>query len=109
MSRATIITERFAAAGASWDTQVWALKVASRESGCDNNQRNNNASTGDDSFGWCQLNARAGHFGSNGILAGWDRWLLLTNFTYNTDACVRMWQECGRGPWNYGNYYCRKP
>ena len=109
VERATIITDAFRAAGASTDTQLWALTVASRESNCDNTAHNYNTATRDDSYGWCQLNARSGHFGSDGILAGWDRDRLLIDFVYNTDACVAMWMVCGRGPWNAGNYYCKVP
>ena len=108
VERATIITDAFRAAGASTDTQLWALTVASRESNCDNTAHNHNTRTRDDSYGWCQLNARSGHFGSNGILAGWDRDRLLTDFAYNTDACVAMWSVCGRGPWS-PPYSCKKP
>ena len=108
IERATVITDVFRAAGASTDTQIWALTVASRESNCDNTAHNYNTRTRDDSYGWCQLNARSGHFGSNGVLAGWDRNRLLTDFGYNTEACVAMWAVCGRGPWS-PPYSCRVP
>lgn len=103
------VSERFAAAGASWDSQLRMLTIFSRETGCDHTKRNQNSNTGDDSFGPCQLNALSGHFGPNGVLKGWDRWRILTDWYYAIDACVTMWITCGFGPWNYGNYYCSKP
>lgn len=106
---ADVIALRFLRAGASRSTVEWALYTISRESGCRHWLRNHNLSTGDDSFGLCQLNALAGHFGPNGVLAGWDRWRLLEDFSYNVDACVKMWTVCGRGPWNRDGYYCTRP
>lgn len=105
---ATVITSRFAARGASPDSQSWALWIASRETGCDTSQHNVNQRTRDDSYGWCQLNARAGHFGPNGVLAGWDRNRLLTDLAYASDACAQMWAVCGRGPWQ-PPYSCSPP
>jgi hypothetical protein len=105
---ATVITSVFAAAGASVATQEWALLVASRETGCDTSLRNLNPRTGDDSYGWCQLNARAGHFGSSGILAGFDRDRILVDLDYASRACVRLWSVCGRGPWT-PPYSCSVP
>jgi hypothetical protein len=83
--------------------------VASREAGCDNTVRNVNTDTADDSYSLCQLNAQAGHFGPHGILSDFNRWQTLKDFDYAAHACAHMWQECGRGPWNYGNYYCKEP
>jgi hypothetical protein len=106
--RADNITRAFADAGASDETQTFFLWVASRESGCGNNVHFYSDRTRDDSYGWCQLNAKSGHFGNNGVLAGWDRNLILTDFTYNTMACRAMWLVCGRGPWQ-PPYSCREP
>ncbi len=106
---ATIVADRFRTVGASYSTIEWMLGVMSRESNCTHTARNNTAATGDDSFGLCQLNARSGHFGPDGILAGWDRWRILESFEYSVEACAAMWERCGRGPWNYGNYYCTRP
>lgn len=109
VEQATVITEAFANAGASLDTQTWALLIASRESGCENDTLFDNDATRDTSYGWCQLNARSGHFGDSGVLAGWEPTLILADFVYNTAACVRMWSVCGRGPWIKGDYGCRTP
>lgn len=107
-AEASIIARTFAAAGASTDTIRWALLVASRESGCDETAHNRSARTRDDSFGVFQLNARSGHFGPGGILAGFDRWALLTDFELNARAATTLWQTCGRGPWS-PPYSCSEP
>lgn len=108
IENATIITARFAARGASRDTQEWALRMVSRETGCDTSKRNRNERTRDDSYGICQLNARSGHFGPNGILSGWDRDRLLVDLVYAADACAHMWTVCSRGPWT-PPYSCTTP
>lgn len=96
-------------AGANDDTVLWMLKTMSRESGCDPAAHNGNRNTGDDSWGLCQLNVLAGFFKPGNILGDFDRYRFATDFYYNAQACARLWTECGRGPWNYGNYYCRTP
>lgn len=106
---ATVITAAYIAAGAELDTLVWALELVSRESGCDHTVRNVNARTRDDSYSLCQLNARAGHFGSHGVLAGWDPQRTLVDLPYAAAACAEMWRQCGRLPWRYGNYGCAIP
>lgn len=107
--QATIVANIMWAKGASDDTVTWMLKTMSRESTCDSSVVNDNPRTSDNSWGLCQLNVLSGHFGSNGILNGWDRYRFAYDFVYNVEACVHLWTVCGRGPWNYGNYYCSKP
>lgn len=107
---AALISTRFAEAGATRDTQRWALWVASRETGCDTSKRNQNARTRDDSFGWCQANALAGIFAPGEVLGAFDRHLMLVDWEHATAACVAFWKVCGRGPWaGPGRYYCRPP
>lgn len=84
------------------------LAVFGRESGCRYWVHNYNAATRDDSYSLCQLNAMAGHFGSNGIMSGWDRWAMLGSFSYAAKACAYMWSQCGFGPW-IKPYGCSKP
>lgn len=106
---ADIVAIKMRTLGASDDTVYWMLRTMSRESTCDSSAHNNNPRTGDDSWGLCQINVLGGHFGSRGILSGWDRYRFASDFSYNVDACVKLWTVCGKGPWNYGDYYCRKP
>jgi len=106
---ADIIARAFWSRGASDDTVMWALGMISRESTCDSAAHNGNRRTGDDSWGLCQINALAGHFSSNGIVAWYDRFRFAVDFGYNADACAHLWSVCGRGPWNYGDYYCEQP
>lgn len=108
-TEADITARKFRAAGASDDTIWWALRMFSRESNCDESAYNHNDDTNDTSFSLCQMNARAGFFSPGGILAGFDRWATLTDFGYAVDACVTLWQTCGRLPWQYGNYGCEVP
>lgn len=108
VNQATVVAVAMHAEGANDASVSWMLKTISRESGCRHWVRNNNPNTGDDSFSLCQLNARAGHFGSNGVLAGWDRWRLLDDFTYAAEACSEMWSVCGRKPWQ-PPYGCSPP
>lgn len=106
---ATVIAQSLWDRGADDDTVEWMLGMVSRESICDPAAHNGNRSTGDDSWGLCQINALAGWFSSQGLLSDVDPHRFASDFAYNVDACVRLWVECGRGPWNYGNYYCRAP
>jgi len=106
---AGIVARAFWTRGATDDTVLWALGMISRESTCDSAAHNGNRRTGDDSWGLCQINALAGHFGSNGIVAWYDRFRFAVDFGYNADACAHLWSVCGRGPWNYGDYYCEQP
>jgi hypothetical protein len=85
------------------------LNIVSRESGCDSSQRNLNSRTRDDSWGFCQINVLAGFFRSNGLLAGFNRWAFADDPRSNARACAALYAQCGFGPWNYGNYYCRRP
>lgn len=92
------------------DAQVYRmLNIVSRESGCDSSAYNGNAATGDDSFGLCQLNARAGFFRSGGILSGFDRWAFASDPALNARACAALYARCGFGPWVKGDYGCRRP
>lgn len=95
--------------GASDSSIEWMLSMISRESLCDPAAHNGNRRTGDDSWGLCQQNVLAGHFDSDGILAGFDRYQFATDFEYNAAACAHMWSICGRGPWTRGDYGCRQP
>lgn len=107
--QATVIANKMWSVGASDETINWMLSMMSRESTCDSSAHNYNPRTGDDSWGLCQINVLGGHFGSRGILNGWDRYRFSSDFNYNVDACVKLWTVCGKGPWNYGDYFCRKP
>lgn len=92
------------------DAQVLRmLKIISRESGCDSSAFNGNRRTGDDSWGFCQINSLAGFFSSGGILEGYNRWAFAGDPRSNAKACAKLYSVCGFGPWNYGNYYCRRP
>lgn len=104
---ASVVARRLWDAGGSDDTVVWMLGVMSRESACDSSAHNGNRRTGDDSWGLCQINTLAGWFDPDGLLADVDRYRFATDFALNVEACIRLWEECGRGPWNYSNYYCR--
>jgi hypothetical protein len=92
------------------DQQVYRmLNIISRESGCDSSAYNPNRRTGDDSWGFCQLNSLAGFFRAGGILEDYNRWSFAGNPRHNAQACAALYAVCGFGPWNYGNYYCRRP
>jgi hypothetical protein len=109
VSDATVVAQSLIARGANDSDIVYMLGVIGRESGCRYWVHNYNRPTRDDSYSLCQANAMAGHFGSNGVLAGWDRYRMLADMKYAADACAQMWATCGRGPWNAGNYYCEPP
>jgi len=108
-AQAQIVADHYWRSGASDDTVLWALTMISRESTCNPAVINNNRRTGDDSWGLCQINVLAGHFRGDGIVADYDRYRFATDFEYNVAACVKLWTVCGRGPWNYGDYYCKTP
>ena len=97
------------AEGANDWTVDWMLTIISRESTCDPAAHNDTVATGDDSWGLCQLNARAGFFESDGILAEFDRYRFAVDFDHSAQACARLWAVCGRGPWIRGDYGCRVP
>ena len=108
-SLANLVAQAMWGVGAN-DQQVYRmLNIVSRESGCDSSAHNGNASTGDDSFGLCQLNARAGFFRSGGILAGYDRWSFASDPALNARACAALYARCGFGPWTKPTYGCRRP
>lgn len=106
---ADMVARAMWAAGANDDSVLWMLATISRESTCDPAAHNGNRGTGDDSYGLCQLNTLAGFFKPGQILAEFDRFRFANDFFYNAQACAELWTVCGRGPWNYGNYYCRTP
>lgn len=108
-AQATIVAHHMWHHGASDATVTWMLDTISRESTCDPAAHNGNRRTGDDSWGLCQINALAGHFSPGGIVADYDRHRFAVDFEHNAAACAELWSVCGRGPWNYGNYYCRTP
>jgi hypothetical protein len=92
------------------DQQVYRmLNIISRESGCDSAAHNGNRRTGDDSWGFAQQNALAGFYEPGGILEGYNRFAFATDPALNARAVAAMYAVCGFGPWNYGNYYCRRP
>ena len=107
--RASIVAWHVWMAGGSEMTVEWMLAVMSRESTCDPAAHNGDRSTGDDSFGLCQINRLAGWFDDGELLADVDPYRFADDFAYNVEACVRLWAHCGRGPWNYGRYYCATP
>jgi len=107
--QATIVAHHYWWFGASDATVEWALGMISRESTCDSAAHNGNRASGDDSWGICQINALAGWFNDGQLLGDVDRTRFATDFEYNVHACARLWSACGRGPWNYGDYYCRPP
>lgn len=107
-AQATVVAGAMHDVGASDASVLFMLRTISRESGCRYWVHNVNRRTGDDSYSLCQLNARAGHFGPGGVLAGWDRWRMLSDFTYAAEGCARMWSVCGRGPW-VRPYGCVRP
>lgn len=106
---ATYIAHAMWNVGADNDTVMWMLGVISRESTCDPAAHNGNRNTGDDSYGLCQINRLAGWFNTGQLLDDVDPNRFAWDFGYNAAACARLWAECGRGPWNAGNYYCKKP
>lgn len=108
-SNATLVAHAMWNVGASDWAVEQMLYIVSRESGCDSSAYNGNANTGDDSFGLCQLNARAGFFRSGGILAGYDRWAFASDPALNARACAALYARCGFGPWRKGDYGCRRP
>lgn len=95
---------------AATDQQVYRmLNVVSRESGCDSSAYNGNRRTGDDSWGFCQLNSLAGFFRSGGILEDYNRWSFADDPRHNAQACAALYARCGFGPWIKGDYGCRHP
>ena len=101
-------------ANAMWNVgaQNWAVEkmlgIVSRESGCDSAAYNGNRRTGDDSWGFCQLNVLAGFFRSGQILAAYNPYSFAGNPTHNAAACAKLYSVCGFGPWTKP-YGCRRP
>ena len=85
------------------------LGIISRESGCDSGAVNMNSRTKDASHGLCQQNSLASWFKQGQLLGHIDRWAFPNDFSLNAYSCALMWSRCSFGPWNYGNYYCRRP
>jgi hypothetical protein len=106
---ASIIARAMWDRGASDDSVQFMLRVVSRESLCSPDAHNGNRSTGDDSWGLCQQNNLSGWFNEGKLLEDYDRFAFAGDFKMNAEACALMWSECGKGPWNYGNYYCSTP
>lgn len=109
VEEASIIAREFWAVGAFDDDVEWALMMISRESLCRSYAHNGDRSTGDDSWGLCQQNRLSGWFNEGKLLEHYDRYEFADNFELNAESCALMWSVCGRGPWNYGNYYCSTP
>ena len=106
-TQATIIANIMWTAGASNESVERMLGIISRESLCDPAAFNGNVQTGDRSHGICQINSLAGWF--TGALSHYNPEDFAGNFTLNAQACTELWELCGFGPWNYGDYYCRTP
>lgn len=111
VTNANIIAHEFAKDGASHSTQLWAMKVASRESGCNFKAVNINNRTKDRSYCAFQLNARTGGpLGPGGYLyeRGWYPAKVISSMQACADAASNLWKRCGRGPWTKP-YGCRRP
>ena len=102
-------------ANAMWNVgaQNWAveqmLAIISRESGCSSAAYNGNRRTGDDSWGFCQLNVLAGFFRSGQILSAYNPYSFAGNPAHNAAACAKLYSVCGFHPWQKGSYGCRRP
>jgi hypothetical protein len=89
-------------ARAMWNVGAsdWAVEqmlyIVSRESGCDSSAYNGNRRTGDDSWGFCQLNVLAGFFRSGQILAAYNPYSFAYNPWHNAQACAAYLFSC---PW----------
>lgn len=108
-ANATLIAHAMWDVGANDDQVYRMLNIVSRESGCDASAYNGNRRTGDDSWGFCQLNSLAGFFRSGGILEGYNRWSFAGNPRHSAEACAALYARCGFGPWVKGDYGCRGP
>jgi len=107
--KANIVARAMWDRGASDDSVKDMLRIISRESLCDSSAHNGNTRTRDDSWGLCQQNNLSGWFDEGKLLENYDRYAFADDFAYNAESCAVMWEECGVGPWNYGNYYCSTP
>jgi len=108
-AKANIIARAMWDRGANDDSVKEMLRIISRESLCDSSAHNDNTRTRDDSWGLCQQNNLSGWFDEGKLLENYDRFAFADDFAYNAESCAVMWEECGVGPWNYGNYYCSTP
>lgn len=112
VEQAAIIAHTFANRGASVETQWWSVYVASREGGCDYTTTFVNATTGDDSHCFFQLNARrGGPLSASGVLGqmGWTVQSVSASFVACAQAGADLWSICGKGPWIRGDYSCKEP
>ena len=102
-------------ARAMWNVGAanWAVEqmlyIVSRESGCDSSAHNGNRNTGDDSWGFCQLNVLAGFFRPGQILAAYNPYSFAYDPAHNAAACAALYARCGFGPWTKPTYGCRRP
>jgi hypothetical protein len=108
-ANATLVAHAMWDVGAN-DQQVYRmLNIVSRESNCHSSAYNGNRRTGDDSWGFCQLNSLAGFFRPGGILEDYNRWSFADDPRHNARACAALYARCGFGPWIKGDYGCRRP
>ena len=97
------------AEGIPWD---WAKRIMWRESRCEGTAHNGNRGTGDDSYGLFQVNRFKGKWGDSYIDLG--AWFDASGYTLTVmrtpvgavKAAGALFEACGKGPWNRGNYYC---
>ena len=108
-ANATLIAHAMWDVGANDDQVYRMLNIVSRESGCDSAAYNGNRRTRDDSWGYCQINSLASWFSPGALLEDFNRWRFADDPRHNAEACAKLYSRCGFGPWNYGNYYCRRP
>lgn len=106
---ADVIARAMWSRGANNNAVSYMLSVISRESGCNSAAFNGNTSTGDQSYGLCQINALAGFFKPGQILSGYSPGAFAGNPEYNAAACAALWARCGFHPWQKGNYGCHRP
>lgn len=107
--QAQTIASAFADAGASIPTRQWAIYVASRESGCNYLAYNGRGS--DRSYCAFQLNALNGPLSPTGYLTrlGYTPASVTSSLAACAEAAAALWERCGKGPWIYGDYSCRRP
>ena len=106
---ADVVANAMWARGASNNAVTNMLAIISRESGCNSAAFNGNTSTGDQSYGLCQINALAGFFRPGQILSGYSPSAFAGNPEHNAAACAALWARCGFHPWQKGNYGCHRP
>ena len=109
VDQAQTIADAFADAGASIATRQWAIYVASSESGCNYLAYNGRGS--DRSYCAFQLNALNGPLSPTGYLTrlGYTPATVTSSLAACAEAAAALWARCGKGPWIYGDYSCRRP